>query len=71
LSDFTKPRDEISNQINILKKNQIQHLKKEGKVTKVSLVFLEVMLESKNLVHILTNIFEEQKDFFEHSRINR
>lgn len=69
LSDLIKIRDEVINQTVILKKNQIQFLKKEGKGTKVSIVFLELMSETKNLALTISNVIEAQKDFYKHSQI--
>jgi len=66
MPDLNKLRDEIINQTVYLKKNQIQFLKKEGKGTKVSLVFLELMSESKNLAIITSNVLEAQREFYKH-----
>lgn len=67
LPELEKLRNEIVNQTVILKKNQIHYLKNEGKRTKVSLVFLEIVTESKKLVFFVTNVLEAQKEFVEHS----
>jgi len=48
-------RNEIVNQILIFKK-QIQYLKNQRKRIKVSLVFLEIMEESKNLAQFVTKV---------------
>lgn len=69
ISDLIKIRDEVINQTVTLKKNQIQFLKKEGKGTKVSIVFLELMSETKNLALIISNVIEAQKDFYKHSQV--
>ncbi len=68
IPELIKLRNEIINQTVNLKKNQIQYLKNERKGTKVSMVFLEIMTESKNLVLFVTNVLEAQKEFIEHSR---
>ncbi len=68
IPELTKLRNEIVNQTLELKKNQIHYLKTQGKGTKVSLVFLEIMTESKNLVLFVTNVIQAQKEFVEHSR---
>jgi hypothetical protein len=68
IPELIKIRNEIVNQTIILKKNQILYLKNQGKGTKVSLVFLEIMTESKNLVLFVTNVLQAQKEFIEHSR---
>jgi Na+/phosphate symporter len=67
IPELIKLRNELIDLTIILKKSQIQFLKKEGKGTKVSLVFLEVMTESKNLSLFVTNIIEAQKEFVEHT----
>ena len=67
IPELIKLRNEVVNQTVILKKNQIQYLKNEGKGTKVSLIFLEIMTESKNLVLFVTNLVQAQKEFVENS----
>jgi len=68
ISELIKLRNDIVNQTIEMKKNQIHYLKTEGKGTKVSLVFMEIMTESKNLVLFVTNVLQAQKEFIEHSR---
>jgi len=68
IPELIKLRNEIVNLTLELKKNQIHYLKTQGKGTKVSLVFLEIMTESKNLVLFVTNVIQAQKEFVEHSR---
>ena len=67
IHELIKLRNEIVNLTVSLKKSQIQYLKNEGKGTKVSLVFLEIMTESKNLVIFITNVLQAQKEFVENS----
>ncbi len=67
LPELVKLRNDIVNQTVTIKKHQIQYLKKEGKGTKVSIVFLDIMTESKNLALFITNVVEAQKQFVEHS----
>ncbi|MCB8994903.1 MAG: inorganic phosphate transporter [Bacteroidales bacterium] len=68
LPELIKLRNDIVSNTVTLKKHQIQYLKKQGKGTKVSLVFMEIMTESKNMALFVTNVIESQKQFVEHSK---
>lgn len=70
LPELVRLKNEVITRTVVLKKNQIQYLKKEGKGTKVSLVFLEIMTESKNLALFVTNVIEAQREFVENSKLS-
>jgi phosphate/sulfate permease len=68
MGDLKKMRDELTEATQEMRKNQIKLLKKSGKGTKVSLVFLDVMTESKNLLLFVTNVLEAHKLFIDHGK---
>ncbi len=68
--DLKKQRDRLLSTINDMRKKQIKLIKKEGKGTKVSLVFLDVMTESKNMLLFVTNVVEAHKAFVEYGKHN-
>jgi phosphate/sulfate permease len=70
MTDLKKMRDELTESTQEMRKDQIKLLKKSGKGTKVSLVFLDVMTESKNLLLFVTNVLEAHKLFVDHGEIN-
>jgi Na+/phosphate symporter len=68
IGELSKLKNNIIILTNNLKRKQIQYLKKSGKGSKVSLLFLDIMTESKNMVSFVCNIVEAHKDFIEHSQ---
>jgi len=66
LKELKKMRDDLINRSYSLRKSQIKLLKKSGKGTKVSMVFLDIMTESKNLLLFITNVIEAHKNFVDH-----
>jgi len=64
--DVVASKDDLISHVNNMKRNQIKYLKKLSGSTKVTMLFLEIMTESKNLVIYTTNALEAQKDFFHH-----
>ncbi len=66
ISELESKRDLLISEINSLRKKQIKSLKKEGAGTKVSLVFLDLMTESKNMLLFITHVVKANHDFVEH-----
>lgn len=66
ISELESKRDMLISEINSLRKKQIKSLKKEGAGTKVSLVFLDLMTESKNMLLFITHVVKANHDFVEH-----
>ena len=63
LDEFKKMRDDLMEMTVDLKKKQIKSLKKAGKGTKVTLVYLDILSESKNMLLFVTNVLEAQRNF--------
>ena len=63
LDDFKKLRDDLMEMINDLKKKQVKSLKKAGKGTKVTMVYLDILSESKNMLLFVTNVLEAHQEF--------
>jgi len=53
-----------------LKKKQIKTLKKSRKGSKVSMLYIEIMTESKNMLLFATNVLQAQKEFLEYGNNN-
>jgi Na+/phosphate symporter len=66
IKDLETKKDQLIEEINFLRKKQLKSLKKEGAGTKVSLVFLDLMTESKNIVLFVTHKIKAYHDFVEH-----
>lgn len=66
ISDLEQKRDLLIDEIHSLRKKQIKSLKKEGAGTKVSLVFLDLMTESKNMLLFITHVVKANHEFIEH-----
>lgn len=66
IKELEKKRNELIDDINSLRKKQIKSIKKQGSGTKVSLVFLDLMTESKNMLLFVTNVIQANYDFVEH-----
>lgn len=49
-----------------LKKNQIKTLKKLRKGSKVSMLYLDILTESKNMLLFITNVIQAQREFLEY-----
>ncbi len=69
-TELTEKRNSLINETTNMKMNQIKSLKKSKKGTKISLIFLEIMNESKNILLFSTNVIQAQKEFIEHSQQN-
>ncbi|HYW97170.1 MAG TPA: inorganic phosphate transporter [Bacteroidales bacterium] len=63
LDEFKKMRDELMEMTNDLRKKQVKTLKKAGKGTKVTLVYLDILSESKNMLLFVTNVMEAHQEF--------
>jgi hypothetical protein len=70
IDDMKKQRDSLINSINELRIKQIKYLKKAGKGTKVSIAYLDILTESKNLLLFVTNVVEAYKEFVDHGKKN-
>jgi Na+/phosphate symporter len=70
IDDMKKQRDNLINLINDLRIKQIKYLKKVGKGTKVSIAYLDILTESKNLLLFVNNVVEAYKEFVEHGKKN-
>jgi phosphate/sulfate permease len=71
LDSLKKMRDRLLEMTNELRRNQIKALKKSNKSTKVGLVVLDLLSESKNMLLFVTNIVQAYRDFNEHARNHR
>ncbi len=65
LNEIKKIRDELIEMTNNLRKKQVKSLKKAGKGTKVTMVYLDILTESKNLLLFVTNVLEAHQEFIE------
>ncbi len=63
MDDFKKLRNDLMEMINDLKKKQVKSLKKAGKGTKVTMVYLDILSESKNMLLFVTNVLEAHQEF--------
>lgn len=63
-------RDRLIEETISLKKRQIKLLKKLGKGSRVSMLYLEILTESKNMLLFTTNVVEAQKEFLDYGRNN-
>lgn len=66
IEELEQKRDQLIEDINTLRKKQIKSIKKQGAGTKVSLVFLDLMTESKNMLLFVTNVIQANHDFVDH-----
>jgi Na+/phosphate symporter len=66
IEELEQKRDQLIDDINTLRKKQIKSIKKQGAGTKVSLVFLDLMTESKNMLLFVTNVIQANHDFVDH-----
>lgn len=62
-SDLKKLRDEMIEESNTIRKSVIKSIKNDGKKTKVTLLLLDVLTESKNMVMFVTNVIQAQREF--------
>jgi hypothetical protein len=53
-----------------MKKKQIKSIKKDSISTRTSLLYLDVLTESKNLLLYINNLLKASRDFSEHNRKN-
>ena len=65
IDDLKKHRDRLIEESHDIKKQLLKTLKKDGRNTKVSLVFLDILTESKNMTMFVTNVIEANKKFRE------
>jgi Na+/phosphate symporter len=63
ISAVESDQQEIFDMINKLKKNQIKLLKKAGPGTKISLLYMDILSETKNLVSYTVNVLKSARDF--------
>lgn len=63
-------RDNLISETTSMKKRQIKLLKKAGKGSRVSMLYLEILNESKNMLLFATNVVEAQKEFLEYEKNN-
>ncbi len=63
ITELKKQRDNILTEINRIRKILIKSIKTEGKGTKVTLLFLDILNESKNMVMFVTSVLEADRDF--------
>ncbi|MCK4921018.1 MAG: inorganic phosphate transporter [Bacteroidales bacterium] len=68
ISELKNQRDSLSEESSTIKKKLLKTIKKEGRNTKVSLVYLDVLTESKNLCLFVTNVIEANKNFMEENK---
>ncbi len=68
INDLKELRDRMIEESNVLKKELLKSLKKEGRNTKVSLVFLDILTESKNMTMFVTNVIEAKMNFLEQNK---
>ncbi len=66
IEDLKNRRDILIEHIFELRKKQIKQLKKEGKGTKVSLLYMDVMNESRNMLLFVANVLEAYQQFVDH-----
>lgn len=65
INELKNLRDGLSEESSSIKKKLLKSIKKEGRNTKVSLVYLDILTESKNLCLFVTNVIEANKEFME------
>lgn len=63
--ELKERRSRLIEEINRIRKQLIKSIKKEGKGTKVTLLFLDVLNESKNMLIFVVNVIQADKDFNE------
>ena len=67
IEKIVKRKDEMIDNINKLKKKQIKMLKKDSAKTKASLLYLEILSESRNLLIYITELLHAEKDFVDYN----
>jgi Na+/phosphate symporter len=68
--ELIEKRNKLVAETSDLKMKQIKSLKKSKKGTKVGLLYLEIMTESKNMLLFTTNVIQAQKEFMEYGKRN-
>ncbi len=63
LDEFKKMRNDLVDLTHELRKKQVKSLKKAGKGTKVTLIYLDILSESKNMLLFVTNVLEAHQEF--------
>ena len=53
-----------------LRKNQIKLIKKEDSNTRISILYLDLLAESKNLISYTINLLKASRDFNEYNKLN-
>lgn len=68
LDELKSQRDGLSDEVNIIKKKLLKKIKKDGANTRVSMVYLDILTESKNLTLFVTNVIEANMKFMEEGK---
>ena len=63
LDELKKQRDDLVHASNVIRKSLVKSIKKEGRGTKVILLFLDVLTESKNMAMFVTNVVQAEQEF--------
>ncbi|HKK63176.1 MAG TPA: inorganic phosphate transporter [Bacteroidales bacterium] len=64
LDDFINRRDKLINEINDIIKNRIKTLKKKKKGAKVSMTYIEMLTETKNVIIHVTHLIKTDGEMF-------
>ncbi|MCF8381079.1 MAG: inorganic phosphate transporter [Bacteroidales bacterium] len=67
IDELKNQRDGISEEVNNIKKKLLKKIKQDGVNTRVSMVYLDILTESKNLSLFVTNVIEANMHFMEES----
>ena len=67
LDEVIEVQQDLLEQINGIRKNQLKRLKKEGASTKNSMLYIGVLHETKNLILYLVNLLKAHRDFVNYS----
>ncbi len=70
LNELVEKRNNLVVETVNLKKKQIKTLKKLRKGSKVSMLYIEILTESKNMLLFATNVLQAQKEFLEYGNNN-
>ncbi len=70
MEDITSKVFSLIDDITKMKKKQIKSIKKDSISTRTSLLYLDILTESKNLLLYINNLLKASRDFSEHNRKN-
>ena len=70
MEDVTNKVYSLIDDITKMKKKQIKSIKKDSISTRTSLLYLDILTESKNLLLYINNLLKATRDFSEHNRKN-